>query len=268
MPSALITGGAKRLGAEIARDLTLSGGSGGAERFRVAVHYRGSRVEAEALAAEIANDGGEIALFQGDLSDPAQARTVVESASEWAGGLDLCVNNASQFVNDSLLEQPNEASVEHMAVNLVAPEIMVQHMAGQRTAQQTGRDSLVINMLDNKLFALNPDFHSYTLSKMALKSMTEMAAMQFNGRPRVCGIAPSITLISGKQNQENFEKSSRINPLERRVLPQDICAAVRYLWHAKSSNGQIITIDGGQSLMRLPRDVAFLVKDGAVDGTL
>lgn len=267
MPSALITGAAKRVGADIARSLALAP-EGGA--FRVAVHYRGSRDDAEGLAAEIAAAGGDIALFQGDLSQPDAARAVFEAAADWAGGIDLCVNNASQFSNDSLAEQPNAASAQHIAVNLTAAEIMVQKMAAQaeETADGRARDRLVINMLDNKLFALNPDFHSYTLSKMALKSMTEMAAMQLGGRPRVCGIAPSITLISGKQNQENFEKSSRINPLQRRVLPGDISAAVRYLWRVKSANGQIITIDGGQSLMRLPRDVAFLVKDGAVHGAL
>jgi hypothetical protein len=102
---------------------------------------------------------------------------------------------------------------------------------------------------------------------VALTAATEMMAMRFQGKPRVCGIAPSITLISGKQNQANFEKSSKINPLNRRVGPDDLATSALFAWNAKSFNNQVLTVDGGQSMMKLPRDVAYYVKEGLINDT-
>lgn len=178
------------------------------------------------------------------------------------GAVDLCINNASMFVNDDLLDYEDTQFDDHLGVNLKAP---VQLGALMRRQPEEAEDRLILNMLDNKVFAINPDFFTYTLSKTALLAATRMMAMRFAGLPRVCGIAPSITLISGKQSPENFEKSSRINYLGRRVFPSDIADAALFLWKTKSCNDQIITIDGGQSMMRLSRDVAFLAKEGHFD---
>ena len=119
-------------------------------------------------------------------------------------------------------------------------------------------------MIDSKVFSLNPDFFTYTISKYALRGATEMMAMRFAPRIRVCGIAPSVTLISGKQTQENFERSWTMTPLGRGPTPEEVGDAVVFMWQTKSYNGQIMTLDGGQSLLKLPRDVAFLVKEGLV----
>lgn len=258
MPNAFITGGAKRLGAEMARRFV-------AEGFRVAIHYNASHGEAEALRDELNAGGDMCAIFSGDLRNRADLTRVFREVQAWLGDIHLLVNNASMFVNDDITGIDEQAFDDHYAVNVKAPVYLSGLMAEQAEGLE---DCLIVNMLDNKLFALNPDFLTYTISKSALKTATHMLARRFMGKPRICGIAPSITLISGKQTQENFEKSSKINPLGRRVLPDEICKALIYFWKTKSCNDDIITIDGGQTLWRLPRDVAFLVKEGLTDGDL
>ncbi len=252
MPGILITGGAKRIGAAMARAFAAAG-------FRVVVHYNSAQAEAEALAAALNDTGETCRLVQGDLQDPAAVEAVWAAAAGWLGRVNVLLNNASAFLNDDIFTLDPARVAAHFAVNLHAPLALSARMAAQDLG---GKDGLIVNMLDNKVFALNPDFFSYTLSKSALASATEMLAMRFGGAPRVCAIAPAITLISGRQSPENFEKSSRINPLERQVTPADLTRAALYLWAAKAMNGQVITVDGGQSLWHLPRDVAFLVKHG------
>ncbi|WP_169583559.1 SDR family oxidoreductase [Rhodobacter capsulatus] len=256
MPGILITGGAKRIGAEMARGFAARG-------FRVMLHYNSSATEAEALAAEL-NHAGEICrLVQGDLADAQAVQRIFDAAQGFLGRVDVLLNNASNFMNDDIFTLSDAKMDAHFAVNLKAPVALAARMAAQ---EMGGGDALVINMLDNKVLALNPDFFSYTLSKAALHAATEMLAMRFGGCPRVNGIAPAITLISGKQTPENFEKSSRINPLGIQVQPADLLRLALYFWDAKGVTGEVIAVDGGQALWQLPRDVAFLVKEGHVHG--
>lgn len=255
MNTAFITGGAKRIGADIARRLA-------AEGFRIAIHYNGSFDKAAELKKELNTSGDVCEIFQGDLCERAEVTRVFNEAHAWLGHVNLCINNASMFVNDDLGIIEDTQFDAHLDVNLKAPVYLSQLVYENCKGLH---DCLIINMLDNKVFALNPDFFTYTISKTALHVATQMLAMRFAGHPRVCGIAPSITLISGKQSPENFEKSSRINPLGRQITPSDISDTVIFMWNTKSYNDQIMTIDGGQSLLQLPRDVAFLVKEGLVD---
>ena len=255
-PAALVTGAARRLGAAMVERLVHSG-------FRVALHCNASRDEAEALATRLKAQGGICEVITGDLGKRAEARRVWDEAVARLGPVSLLVNNASTFRNDDIFGADETVFDDHMAVNLKAPVWLTECLAAQ---DQLPARALVVNMLDNKCQALNPDFFTYTLSKTALHTATTLCAMRFSGAPRVCGIAPSITLISGKQTEENFQKSSRINPLHRRVTPGDICDALMALWHAPAVNGEILVLDGGQSLWQLKRDVAFLVKDGQTDG--
>lgn len=255
-PAALVTGSARRLGAAMVQRLARDG-------FRVALHCNGSRDEAQVLAASLVAAGGVCEVITGDLQHRDQVEAVWQAAVARLGPISLLVNNASLFRNDDIIGATEADLDAHMAVNLKAPLWLTERLASQRDLPP---GALVVNMLDNKCFALNPDFFTYTLSKTALHTATTMCAMRFGGRPRVCGIAPSITLISGKQSQENFEKSARINPLGRRVTPDDICDALMLLWQDKAQNGQVLVLDGGQVLWRLDRDVAFLVKEGLTGG--
>lgn len=255
MPTVLITGGAKRIGAEMARRFAREG-------FDVVVHHNTSVAEAESLARELNETRHSCWLVQGDLSSQTAVASIFEQARAAVGPIDLCINNASQFINDDETTASAETLAGHMNINLLAPVFLSRLMKDQTEA---AGDRLIINMLDNKVYAMNPDFFTYTLSKTALLTATEMLAMRFDGFPRVCGIAPSITLISGDQTPDAYERSSRINPLERKVLPSDLSHAALFIWNAKSYDKQVICVDAGQSMLKLPRDVAFLTPEGKLD---
>lgn len=256
VPVALVTGSARRLGAAMVRRLAREG-------FRVALHCHASVHEAEAVAQDVRANGGICEVISGDLSRRAEVERIWDETVARLGPVSLLVNNASTFRNDDILGAQEAVFDDHMAVNLKAPVLLTERLASQPDLPP---GALVVNMLDNKCFALNPDFFTYTLSKTALHTATTLCAMRFAGRPRICGIAPSITLISGKQTEANFQKSARINPLQRRVQPHDICEALVTLWRAPALDGQVLVLDGGQVLWRLERDVAFLVKEGLTDG--
>ncbi|RED13275.1 SDR family oxidoreductase [Pontivivens insulae] len=255
MPTALITGGARRIGAAIATELAAQG-------FDIALHYNSSSSEADALAETLRASGIRCETFRSGFTSQADLIEMMDRIEASLGPLDLLVNNASAFFNDEITEIDEAQFDTHLMVNLKAPIFLASAMARQNHSG----NRLIVNMLDNKLFALNPDFLTYTLSKSALHTSVEMLSRKLAGQIRVCGIAPSITLISGKQSVENFEKSRRINPLERAVSVEDIARTVTHLWQNDGLNGEVILLDGGQALWHLPRDVAFYVKDGTYHG--
>lgn len=247
-PLCLVTGGARRLGAAMARHLS--------REFDLAIHYNTSAAEAEALRDELAASGAVIRLYQAELSDEAEATAMVRKVAAEMGPIDLLINSASLFEHDT----PSEFSAAKMqgllAINLVAPMVLAREFS-----QVASNRALLVNMLDNKLFAPNPDFISYSLAKFALKGAIDMLAMHFRGRMRVAGIAPGVTLISGNQSEENFRQSWQHTLTGAGATPQDIAATVEYLWKTTSINGEIIVLDGGQHLMSLQRDVAFVVPE-------
>ncbi|MFC3207688.1 SDR family oxidoreductase [Aquamicrobium soli] len=246
-PVCLVTGGALRLGAAIATHL--------AALFDLAIHYRSSGEDAEQLARALLREGGRAEIFRADLADPAQAAGLIPEIVQRLGRVDLVVSSASLFDYDNPADFSTDAMLKSLAVNLVAPMTLGRELARAGTPQAT-----LVHMLDSKVFSPNPDFFSYSLAKMALKSAIDMQAMQFRGRVRVCGIAPSVTLISGDQTPENFEKSWRHTLTGSGPTPQDIAGAVEFIWNTRSLNGSILTLDGGQHLMGLQRDVAFVVE--------
>lgn len=241
--TAIVTGGARRIGAAIARALAADG-------WHLLIHCNRSVAEAEALAAEL----GNARIISADLADADVAQRVF-------GALDglppprLLVNNASRFEYDSALEFSAADWDSHQAINLRAPALLSSAFAN--AAGEGG--GLIVNLLDAKLAQPNPDFFSYTVSKMGLAGLTEMTARAFASRQiRVCGIAPSVTLVSGAQSRDNFDQVHRLNALRRGVEVSDIVAALRFIIATPSLTGQTITIDGGQRFLALARDVQFL----------
>lgn len=243
MPSesrtAIVTGSARRVGRAIAEALLADG-------WTVIAHVRGEGDQvadgAIGVAADLADDGCADRIFA-----TAAGRPPVR----------LLVNNAARFAASSLADFQSLELEEHMAVNLRAPILLTQALA----ARHAGGDASVVNILDAKLAAPNPDFLSYTLSKQALAGFTELAARALAGQGiRVNGIAPSLVLRSPGQDQGNFEAMQAFNPLARPVEPANIVDALRYLAEAKAVTGQVIVIDGGQRFWSLPRDVQFLEK--------
>ena len=246
--AALVTGAGKRLGAAFARALAEDG-------WYVVIHYRSSADEAAEVLAGIEAAGGRGRLLQADLEQPSELETVVARAAEGAPPLTLLVNSASLFAKDDAGAFTIEGWDRNLAVNLRAPTVLARDFAAALPAGETGS---IVNLLDCKVFALNPDFFSYTVGKVGLLGVTEMLAMALAPRIRVNGIAPGITLISGAQTEESFERAHRANPLGRSSTPEDLVRALRFLVATPSMTGQVVTIDGGQTLQKLPRDIAYL----------
>lgn len=240
--TAIVTGGARRIGEAVCRALAADG-------WHLLIHCNQSRAEAEALAAEL----GYAAIVAADLADPGAAEAVM-------GALDglpppmLLVNNASRFAYDGADDFTAAGWDAHMAVNLRAPALLCQAFA-----RLAGEGALIVNMLDAKLDQPNPDFFTYTVSKFGLAALTELFARAFASRGiRVCGIAPSVTLVSGPQSRDNFEAVHKLNPLRRGVTVDEIIAALRFIIATPTFTGQTVTLDGGQRFMGLSRDVQFL----------
>jgi NAD(P)-dependent dehydrogenase (short-subunit alcohol dehydrogenase family) len=168
------------------------------------------------------------------------------------------VNNAARFAADNLSEFSAEELAAHMTVNVAAPALLTAAFAGENG---TG-DRLVVNILDAKLAAPNPDFLSYTLSKAALAALTTVAAQALGVRGvRVNAIAPALMLLSEGQSVDNFSTMHAFNPLRRGVEPTDVLRALQFLVDSPALTGETITLDGGQRFWRLPRDVQYLEPD-------
>jgi NAD(P)-dependent dehydrogenase (short-subunit alcohol dehydrogenase family) len=240
--TAIVTGGARRIGAAICRALAADG-------WHLLIHHHRSHAEAEALAAEL----GNAAIVRADLGEPDAAARIVGAL----GGLPparLLVNNASLFAQDCADDFTVESWEAHQRVNLRAPALLAQALVPGL--------GLIVNLLDSKLAAPNPDFFSYTVSKAGLAALTELLARAWASRGvRVCGIAPSVTLPSGRQSQANFDAVHALNPLGRGVTAEQIVAALRFIVATPTFTGQTIVLDGGQRFLSLPRDVQFLEPD-------
>lgn len=239
MATAIVTGGAKRIGAELVRALAADG-------WHVLIHYHRSKAEAGALAAET---GGT--TVSADLADPGAAETILAAL----GGLPparLLVNNASIFTHDDIGDFTPESWAAHLDVNLRAPALLTRAFAAH------AGEGLIVNLLDAKLAAPNPDFFSYTISKMGLAGLTELCARAFAPNIRVNAIAPSVTMVSGPQSRANFDEVHGLNALGRGVVVEEIVAALRFIIATPSMTGHTILLDGGQRFLSLPRDVQFL----------
>ena len=250
--TALVTGGGKRIGAAIARMLAADG-------WQVIVHYNRSATEAESLAAEIAAGGGVCFAVQADLSRQDDIEGLVGRCVADHGPLHCLINNASAFFHDDIRSVTWNTLRDHLSPNLIAPVLLCRDFAAQFVQHDSeARDAgCIVNLLDQKIGNLNPDFLSYTLSKIALGGLTEMLAMALAPRIRVCGVAPGLTAISGKQTEASFQRAWRAAPLGRSSTPDEIAACVRFILSMPSMTGETIFVDGGESLRGRPRDVAF-----------
>ena len=236
--TAIVTGAGKRVGADIARALLADG-------WTVVAHAHNSADELPERAIAAVAD-----LAETDCADR------IFAAAAGQPPVKLLINNAARFTHDGFGDFKPEELDAHMAVNVRAPTLLIERLARQ---QDGSADALVVNLLDSKLAAPNPDYLSYTLSKSALAAFTDLAARALAPRGiRVNGIAPGLMLRSSGQSEENFEAMHANNPLRRGVEPQDIADAIRYLAGARCVTGQTLAIDSGHRFMALDRDVQFL----------
>jgi NAD(P)-dependent dehydrogenase (short-subunit alcohol dehydrogenase family) len=236
--TAIVTGAARRVGAVIADSLAANGWTVIAH-----VHHENDTVP------------GELHRVVADLSDPGAATRIL-AAADPLPPVALLVNNAARFAWDEAGRLDCDEFDVHMAINVRAPALLIDALAQQH---RPGRDACVVNILDSKLAAPNPDYLSYTLSKQALGGLTEIYARALAGIGiRVNAVAPALMLQSSGQSEENYRRMHDMNPLRRGVEPRDVVDAIQYLADARAVTGQTIVLDGGQRFMALNRDVQFL----------
>lgn len=234
----LITGAARRIGRSIALDLAADG-------WRVGLHYRRSAAEADALAAEIVARGGIAAAIPADLGSPADTAALVPRCTELLGAPSCLVNNASEFHFDTVTSASPESWDTHLDTNLKAPVFLAQALAVNLPGGITGN---VINIIDQRVWKLTPDFFSYTISKAGLWTATKTLAQALAPRVRVNAIGPGPVLRSVHQTEQEFAAEGRSTLLGRGPEIAEIASAVRFILATPSMTGQMIALDGGQHL--------------------
>lgn len=236
--TALITGSARRIGRAIALDLALGG-------WQVCVHYRRSVGEAEALVEEIRRAGGTAAAVAADLASEADVEQLIARCSAVLGPPVCLINNASEFLVDTVASVTPETWDTHLDINLKAPVFLARSLFLNLPEGAVGN---VINIIDQRVWKLTPDFFSYTISKAGLWTATRTLAQALAPRVRVNAIGPGPVLKSVHQTDADFAREAELTLLKRGPTPEEIAAAVRFILASPSLTGQMIALDGGQHL--------------------
>lgn len=253
----LVTGGARRLGRAMVLELAARG-------HAVAIHYRSSAQQADELVDELRARGGRAQAFCADLASENACEGLVPAVVAHFGRLDAVVNNASLFEYDHV-ESFSYASMEvHWRANTAPAVVLSRALARQAEAQRS--QACVVNVLDQKLWNLDPDYLSYTLSKAALECCTRLLARALAPLVRVCGVAPGVTLPSGAMTESDFQQAHRRTPLGRSSTSEDIARAVHFLIESPAITGTTLLVDGGQHFTPVGRDVQFLVSPFGAKG--
>lgn len=245
--TALVTGGARRLGRAMGLELARRG-------HDLAIHYAGSAEEAERTAAEARALGVRARTFQADLLDAARTAALIPEVAEAMGPLTVLVNNASIFEHDTIHSATLAGWDRHMGSNLRAPFQLIQAFAAQAPAARPDEagepqaQALVVNMLDQRVLKPTPEFMTYSLAKAALWSLTRTAAQALAPDIRVNAIGPGPTLRGSRQSEAHFAAQRAGTILQRGADAQGIVQALAYLLEARAVTGQLICVDGGQHL--------------------
>jgi len=246
--AALVTGGARRLGRAMALSLADRG-------HDIALHYSGSEADATETVAEIEALGVRAVAVQANLIVEDEMQTLVARATEALGKpLSVLINNASIFEYDTIETATRESWDRHLESNLRAPFVLTQAFAEQALDAATDdhgeplATGCVINMVDQRVRKLTPEFMTYTIAKMGLWALTQTTARALAPRIRVNAIGPGPTLQGERQSLGHFERQRQSTVLGRGANPEDIVAAMRYILDAPALTGQLLCIDGGQHL--------------------
>jgi len=248
--AALVTGAGKRIGRALALSLADAG-------YDVAVHYKSSKAAADDVAQLIREKGQRAAVLQADLTREASTAALIDQSCAALGPLQLLVNSASVFEHDDWQSMTRDSWDLHMEANLRAPVKLAQDFA--RQASQYA-NNLIVNIIDQRVLKLTPQFLSYTASKAALYTMTKTLAQALGPQGiRVNAIGPGPTLKNPRQSDEDWRRQNEATVLGHGGTPEDICNALLYLTTASAVTGQMIAVDGGQHLVWETPDV--LVKE-------
>ena len=233
----VITGGATRIGAAIAKSIA-------DYETIITIHYNRSKVSALKLKKELENLGSEVYLLKADLNNFKQTQALLKLACKKMKGLNCLINNASLFENDSLYNFTDVSFTKHLNINLRAPAILIQNF--KKLLKNS--EGNIINIIDQRVEKLTPYFFSYTLSKSSLVTLTKTAAMKLAPNIRVNGISPGPTLKNSRQSETHFKKQWKSVLLKKKVKLENICGGVKFLIRNDNITGEIINIDSGQRL--------------------
>ena len=233
----IITGGATRIGAAIAKKLSGSG-------VEIVIHYNKSKSNAEKLKKKLSRNSTKIYLVKGDLSKEPDLKKIVKFCKKKLKYFDCLINNASLFESDKLENFTTDSWGRHLRTNLRAPAYLSKNFS----KNIRGKNNNIINIIDQRVFKLTPYFFSYTISKTGLYTLTKTSAMSLAPNTRVNGIAPGPTIKNKRQSEKHFKKQYMATPLKRQVDVEQICSAVDFFIKNRSITGQVISVDSGQSL--------------------
>ena len=233
----IITGGATRIGAAIAKQLS------GPNR-EILIHFNKSKTKAEILKKQLEKNNTKIYLVKGDLSKEKDIKKILKFAKSKLKYFDCLINNASLFENDKLDNFTKNSWDNHINTNLKAPALLSKEFSKNI---KKGNNN-IINIIDQRIFKLTPFFFSYTLSKTGLYTLTKTSAMSLSPNIRVNGIAPGPTIKNIRQSEKHFKKQYLATPLKRQVDMNEICNAVDFFIKNRSITGQVLAIDSGQNM--------------------
>jgi NAD(P)-dependent dehydrogenase (short-subunit alcohol dehydrogenase family) len=236
--AALVTGAARRIGRMIALELADLG-------FDVAVHYGRSKDEAQAVVGEIERAGRKAVAIGADLADEDEAAALIGSAGAALGPVTVLVNNAAIFAFDRPQTADRASWDRHMAVNLRAPLVLTQALLRQLPEGVQGN---VVNLVDQRVWNLTPNYTSYTISKAGLLALTRHLAIALAPRVRVNAVGPGLALAPADMTADTFERMAAALPLRDVAGPAEICRALRFLLASPAMTGQMIAVDAGAHL--------------------
>ena len=233
----IITGGATRIGAEIAKKLS-------GPKVEITIHFNRSKSKAENLKKKLQKFGSKVYLVRGDLSKERDVHKIIKFSKSKMKFFDCLINNASLFENDKLENFSSNSWEKHISINLKAPALLTKEFS----KNIRGKNNNIINIIDQRIFKLTPYFFSYTLSKIGLYTLTKTSAMSLSPKIRVNGIAPGPTIKNKRQSEKHFKMQYLSTPLKRQVDVKEVCNAVDFFVKNSSITGQVLAIDSGQSL--------------------
>ena len=233
----IITGGATRIGAAIAKRLSGPG-------VEIVIHFNKSKSNAEKLKKELSKEQTKVYLVKGDLSKETDVNKILKFAKSKLKYFDCLINNASLFENDKLENFSTINWGRHLRTNLRTPALLSKGFA----KNIKGKNNNIINIIDQRVFKLTPYFFSYTISKTGLYTLTKTSAMSLAPNIRVNGIAPGPTIKNKRQTEKHFKKQYMATPLKKQVDVEEICNAVDFFIKNRSITGQVLAIDSGQNL--------------------
>lgn len=233
--TALVTGAGKRIGRTISLMLARAG-------VNIVAHYNSAAGDATQLAEEVRQVGCQAWTIQADLGQPEQVTGLVDRVRELASSLDILVNNASIFPEDTLADVTVESIRRNEQINAIAPLVLSRELAA------LGIDGDIVNLLDTRVVDVDAKHFAYHLSKRTLLTLTKVLAVELAPKIRVNGVAPGLILPPEGKDESYLADLTHTNPLQRYGSPEEIGEAVLFLLRSRFITGQVIFVDGGRHL--------------------